>query len=146
MVIKAIFEMLDNCKLSPVPSGIANSAQRGILEYAYGHHYCNCLPVDDPAAWKSSVSLPGSEADNGLFIQAIPNPASTWVSFDFTLPVHINKAVLQISDAYGRNITSFDLTQKKGKQVWDIRDMKKGVYLYSLKAGSVSKNGKLIIK
>jgi hypothetical protein len=127
-------------------SGKAALMAKGILEYAYGHHYCNCLPVDDPAAWKSSVSLPGSEADNGLFIQAIPNPASTWVSFDFMLPVHINEAVLQITDVHGIGITAFVLTAKQGKQVWDIRDVKKGVYLYTLKAGAMSKNGKLIIQ
>ncbi len=35
--------------------------------------------------------------------------------------------------------------RKQSQQVWDIRDVKKGVYLYNLKAGTMSKNGKLII-
>jgi len=35
--------------------------------------------------------------------------------------------------------------RNQGQQVWDIRDMKKGVYLYTLKAGAITKNGKLII-
>jgi hypothetical protein len=96
-------------------------------------------------AWKSTAMMPGSDVGNGLSIQAVPNPASTWVSFDFSLPVHIDEAFLQITDVHGRNITSFILKDKKGKQVWDVRDMKKGVYLYSLKAGTMSKNGKLII-
>jgi len=126
-------------------SGKAAMMARGILEYAYGHHFCNCLPVDDPAAWKSTFMMPGSDVDNGLSIQAAPNPASTWVAFNYTLPVHVKEAVLQITDVHGRSITSFVITTKQGQQVWDIRDMKKGVYLYTLKAGTMSKNGKLII-
>jgi hypothetical protein len=126
-------------------SGKAAMMAKGILEYAYGYHYCNCLPVDDPAAWKSTFMMPGSDVDNGLSIQAVPNPASTWVAFNFTLPVHVNEAVLQITDVHGKSLTSFVITAKQGQQVWDIRDMKKGVYLYTLKAGTMSKNGKLII-
>jgi hypothetical protein len=125
--------------------GKAALMARGILEYAYDHHYCNCLPVDDPAAWKSTFMMPGSDVDNGLSIQAVPNPASTWVAFNFALPVHVNEAVLQITDVHGRSITSFAITVNQGQQVWDIRDMKKGVYLYTLKAGAITKNGKLII-
>jgi hypothetical protein len=127
-------------------SGKAALMARGILEYAYGYHFCNCLPVDDPAAWKSTAAMPGSDVDNGLSIQAVPNPASTWVAFNFTLPVHVNEAVLQITDVHGKSITSFVINTKQGQQVWDIRDVKKGVYLYTLKAGAMSKNGKLIIQ
>jgi hypothetical protein len=126
-------------------TGKAALMARGILEYAYGYHFCNCLPVDDPASWKSTAMMPGSDVDNGLSIQAAPNPASTWVAFNFTLPVHVNEAVLQITDVHGRNITSFVINTKQGQQVWDIRDVLKGVYLYNLKAGTMSKSGKLII-
>ncbi len=103
-------------------------------------------------AWIFEIALPDTvnsiavlEPGNGLSIQAVPNPASTWVAFNYTLPVHVNEAVLQITDVHGRAITSFVITTKQGQQVWDIRDMKKGVYLYTLKAGAMSKNGKLII-
>jgi hypothetical protein len=74
-----------------------------------------------------------------------PNPASSWVAFDFTLPVHVNEAILQITDAQGRNVVSFTLKVKQGQQLWDIREVKKGTYFYNLKANGQSKNGKLII-
>jgi hypothetical protein len=127
-------------------SGRAAMMARGILEYAYGHHYCNCLPVDDSEAWKSTALMPGSDVDKGLFIQAAPNPASTWVAFNYTLPVHVNEAVLHITDVLGKSIASFILTAKQGQQVWDIRSVNKGIYLYNLKAGAMNKNGKLIIQ
>lgn len=126
-------------------SGKAALIAKGLLEFAYDHHYCNCLPVDDAGALKSAVAMPTNDLDNGLVIKASPNPASTWVAFDFTLPVHANEAVLQISDAHGRSITAFVIKVKQGQQLWDIRDVKKGVYLYTLKAGAISKHGKLII-
>jgi hypothetical protein len=125
--------------------GTAGTQAKGILEYAYGYHYCNCLPVDDPAAWKSVATMPVVEVDNGLSIQAVPNPASTWVAFNYTLPVHVNEAVLHITDVRGRSITSFILSATQGQQVWDTRDIQKGVYLYTIKAGAMSKNGKLIV-
>jgi hypothetical protein len=30
-------------------------------------------------AWKSAAVIPGSKVDNGLSIQAVPNPAGNWV-------------------------------------------------------------------
>ena len=126
-------------------NGKAVLMAKGILEYAHDYHYCNCLPVDDAGALKSAVAMPGNEIDNGLVIKASPNPASSWVAFDYTLPVHANEAVLQISDVHGRSIIAFVITAKQGQQLWDIRDVKKGVYLYTLKTGAISKHGKLII-
>ncbi|MDP3463520.1 MAG: T9SS type A sorting domain-containing protein [Bacteroidales bacterium] len=52
---------------------------------------------------------------------------------------------LQITDAQGRNVTSFALKAEQGQQLWDIREVKKGTYFYILKAGNQSKSGKLII-
>ena len=43
-------------------------------------------------------------------------------------------------------IETLTVTTKQGQQLWDIRDVKKGVYLYTLKTGAISKNGKLIIQ
>jgi hypothetical protein len=33
----------------------------------------------------------------------------------------------------------------QGQQLWDIRDVKKGIYFYILKTGNQSKSGKLVI-
>lgn len=148
---RSIFE-LDSTELALIigfaenSSGKASLLSRNLLEYAYGHHYANCLPVDDTAAWKSTEAIPGSkEIDNGLLITAAPNPASSWVAFDYTLPVQVEEAVLQITDAQGRNVISFALKTKQGQQLWDIREVKKGTYFYNLKANGQSKSGKLII-
>jgi len=126
--------------------GKAAVISKGILEFAYGYHYCNCLPVNDSSNMKSSNAFAGTnETDNGLLIEATPNPARTWVAFNYKLPVFATEAVLRITDVSGKTITTFTLNSKQGQQVWDIRNIEKGVYLYTLKAESLSKSGKLII-
>ncbi len=127
--------------------GKASLMAQGILESAYGYHFCNCLPVSDSSAWKSSaVSKIPVEKDNGLFIEATPNPASSWVAFDYKLPSYAGDAILEITDIKGSIISTFSLTNKCEQQVWDIRGIDKGVYLYTLKVGATIKSGKLIIK
>jgi hypothetical protein len=86
------------------------------------------------------------EADNGMYITVMPNPASTWAAFEYKLPAQAQEALLQITDTQGKNVTSFALKAKQGQQLWDIRDVKKGTYFYILKAGNQSKSGKLIIQ
>ncbi len=78
-------------------------------------------------------------------ITVVPNPAKDWGAFNYTLPENATSGVIVISDASGREVASMPVSGKQGQQVWDIRDVKKGVYLYTLKAGAMSKNGKLII-
>ncbi|RLD50672.1 MAG: hypothetical protein DRJ05_19350 [Bacteroidetes bacterium] len=127
--------------------GKASMAAKGLLEYAYGYNYCDCLPVNDTSAWKSSVVDPFAvTGESNLFIEATPNPASTWVAFDYELPVYATGALLQVSGMNGKAIVSFRLSGKQGQKVWDIRDVEKGVYLYTLKVGSTNKSGKLIVE
>jgi hypothetical protein len=125
----------------------AGTQAKGILEFAYGYHFCNCLPVSDSLGMKSSpVFNESGIQNNGLLINATPNPAKTWVAFNYRLPVYASEAVLQVTDMKGNTVTAFTLTSKQGQQVWDIRDVEKGVYIYTLKIGTLSKSGKLIVK
>ncbi len=127
-------------------SNLTGLAQ-GILNFAYGHNYCECPPVSDTTVWKNSnidqVYKPG---ESTLFIQASPNPANTWVAFNYKLPTHTGNTVLRVTDVNGKNIASFTFIAKQGQYVWDIRDVERGVYLYTLRAGNLSRSGKLIIE
>ena len=117
-----------------------------MIEFAYGFHYCNCLPSDSSTLKSSPAMKLDKTIDNGLFIEATPNPANTWVAFDYKLPVYAGEAILQVSDIKGNWIVSFTLTSKQGQQVWDVRDIQKGAYLYILQVGNLRKSGKLIIE
>ena len=79
-------------------------------------------------------------------IIAIPNPASTWVAFDYRLALSDTEGTITISDISGRAIEEIKVTGNQGQKVWDIRRIKQGVYIYTLNAGGLTKSGKLIIK
>ena len=128
-------------------NGKAAVAAQGILEFAYGYEYCNCLPVGDSSVWKSYGIVPVTQSyESGLFVEAKPNPAKTWVAFDYKLPVYVSEATLQITNIMGKAIVAFTLKTKQGQKVWDTRKIEKGMYIYTIKTGSVSKSGKLIIE
>ena len=82
----------------------------------------------------------------GLEITAKPNPADTWVVFTYHLPYNTPSAMITISDVQGQIIDVIHVRGIQGQKVWDIRHIKSGVYIYKLKAGNISQNGKLIIK
>lgn len=56
--------------------GTAGAQAKGILEFAYGHHYCNCIEGDN-ASYKSSSNI-NYDAFSKVFgpdIEVKPNPA-----------------------------------------------------------------------
>jgi len=127
-------------------TGTARTVARGILNFGYGYNYCDCLPADSSTIKSSVIGLNKHETDSGLYISAKPNPADTWVAFDYKLPSYIERAVLTITDIEGRVITSFSINTKNGQKIWDARKIESGAYFYALEAGSIRKSGKLIIK
>jgi hypothetical protein len=126
-------------------TGMASLMARAILEYGQGYHFGKCLPDADQALYKSGI-INTNAYDNGLLITANPNPANEWVAFNYNLPVTANGAELLVSDMQGRLVISFRVSGSQGQQVWDTRQVEKGVYVYTLKAGTVSKQGKLVIQ
>jgi hypothetical protein len=129
-------------------SGDARMQARNILEYAYGYHYCDCPALPDSIGLKISSNLNYGNfiKAKGIEINATPNPASTWVAFDYRLALKDTEGTITISDVSGRVIEAIKVTGHQGQKVWDIRRIKQGVYIYTLYAGGLSKSGKLIIK
>ena len=126
-------------------TAMASLMARAMLEYGQGYHFDKCLPEDDQALYKSGTTGSG-KFDTGVSVTANPNPAHTWVAFDYSLPVTISAAELLVTDIQGRLVVSFRVSGSQGQQVWDTRQVEKGVYVYTLKAGTVSKQGKLVIQ
>ena len=121
---------------------VANARQQG-----YGYDYCNCPPNADTLAWKSSAPVYNKKsAETGLGIVASPNPAKTWVAFNYSLPLGTQNALIEISDMHGRIIATFDINTKISQKVWDIREVERGIYLFRITTGAQSEGGKLIIE
>lgn len=140
MEVDYLVDLADNS------SGTAKTGARGILEYAYGYHYCDCLSGDSSGLKSTVIAFDKAEQDNGLSIEAKPNPADDWVAFNYIIPSYIDEAVLIITDIEGREIVKFRIDTERGQQLWDARKVKSGIYLYTLEAGINIKSGKLIIK
>ena len=126
-------------------SGRAAMQTRAMLEYGKGYHFAKCLPEADQTSFKSGI-INTTSSENGISVAANPNPANAWVAFEYNLPFNVSEGELLVIDMHGRIIASFKVTGSSGQQVWDTRQIEKGIYVYTLKAGNASKQGKLVIQ
>nr|NQU91133.1 T9SS type A sorting domain-containing protein [Bacteroidota bacterium] len=149
---RTIFELSETelasvIDLAEYGTGSAKTSAQGILEFAYGYDYCNCPDLPENIQLKSSTIDMGDMAKaRGLEISSEPNPADTWVAFDYTLPLSETQGTVEITDNLGRIIHTVDIMQQQGQFVLDIRNYKAGIYYYTLKCGSLQQTGKLIVK
>jgi hypothetical protein len=127
--------------------GTGGAQARGILESAYAYNFCNCLNVSDTSGYKSSSSFSKDSFNQafGVEIDVKPNPASDWVSFNYTLPDSELEGLIKISDVNGKIIETFTVTGLQGQKVWDTRKTDSGIYFYTFTVNGISKSGKLVI-
>ncbi len=69
-----------------------------------------------------------------------------YVAFDYELPFYTNKGIIKITDITGKILVIIPIVDSIGQKIWDMRNIKSGVYLYILEAGGTTKSGKLIIQ
>ena len=81
----------------------------------------------------------------GLRIYAELNPATTWVAFDYELPVDNNQAMIIIKNTEGKQIATFKINNGYGQKVWDTRSLKSGTYIYEFVSGELKQTGKIVI-
>lgn len=128
-------------------TGTAGAQAKGILEFAYGYHFCNCLNVSDSTGFKSSEMINPEDFARayGLEVTTEPNPASEWVAFNYTLPYDKSEGTIKIIDTKGAFVTSFKVIGLQGQKVWDTRKLNSGVYFYTLSVGEFTRSGKIVI-
>jgi hypothetical protein len=127
-------------------TGLAGMQARNTLAFVYGNDYCDC-PVEVEEGLKTKlVVIPPLHKLHEPKIEASPNPANSWVSFDYQLAGKAETALLEITDTQGRQVHRIELRNKTGQYVWDTRHISPGLYYYTLKTGQASKTGKLVIE
>lgn len=125
--------------------GKAGSMARAMLEYGGYNHYSHCPELN--ASWtKQSKPVTQNKGDAGLRLTVKPNPASTWVAFDYELPSGISEATLTLSDTKGTTLETIYLTCNRGQWVWDARKTGSGVYFYRIQVGNRSASGKFVVR
>ncbi len=126
---------------------IAGAKAKGILEFVFGDNYCNCLNNAEPDGTKSNGIINPDDFVKayGVNINTEPNPAIDWVAFNYSLPYEKPKAVIKIVDVNGKQIETFNINGMEGQKIWDTRDVKPGVYFYTLSTGEFNNSGKIVI-
>jgi len=81
---------------------------------------------------------------NPIKVTVSPNPAKAWTTFTFKLPLGIEKVSGLITDSRGKIIHAFECNGNQ-HYVWDTRNLKNGLYLYTIRAGNKTKSGKIIV-
>lgn len=76
-----------------------------------------------------------------------PNPASTWVAFNYDLQAAPDQAELLVRDAVGRVVYRRTLQATVHQQLWDTREIASGAYTVELlNAGRELRTEKLIVQ
>jgi len=139
-------EVAELAMIADSSKSIAGAQARNILEAGYGYHFYNCPNLNDTSAYKGGIIL--AEALNQISdmkISVKPNPAGQWAAFDYILPEGQSIATITITDLAGKTIEVLQVSGQQGQKLWDTRQIKAGVYLYTLKTAGFSKTGKLTI-
>jgi len=128
-------------------TGGARSTAQNILTYAENSHFCDCMHSDDSTNSKMGGTSLGNSLNRiyGLEITATPNPARVYVAFNYQLPDNNPESIISITDMAGKEIQHFAVSGNQGQYVWDIRNVKSGVYIYTLTSCGLQKTGKVVI-
>ena len=94
----------------------------------------------------------GSAIDDSLMNKALgftasvsPNPATTWTTVDYTLPVGTSRALFTVANTLGITVMSAELGGERGQKVLDLRGLDTGVYVYNIRCGELTVTGRLVI-
>ncbi|HPT14418.1 MAG TPA: T9SS type A sorting domain-containing protein [Bacteroidales bacterium] len=126
-------------------TGIASTQAKGILEFMTGTPYCNCVRYNDVT--KHSIVNPSTvvELPSEIKISVAPNPATTWITFEYALPEKLTSVTVTITDNTGRKIETLTLTGRQRQKVLDTRRYASGAYIYQCKQDK-EVSGKFIIR
>lgn len=79
-------------------------------------------------------------------VNVMPNPASTFTSFEWDLKSFDKNATLTIYDQVGKLLLTKEINTNQGQWVWDTKNYGNGVYVYILKSDKLILNsGKVVI-
>ena len=81
----------------------------------------------------------------GLSVSAKPNPATTWVAIDFTLPGDAKAATVEIINSLGEKVMQSQLNGNVGQKVLDLRELANGVYTITILCGEYYQTEKLVV-
>jgi len=99
----------------------------------------------DPCSSSYGIAM-GERHEKGISTEPLPNPSSDKVKITFTLPDGITKGVLDLYNANGQKVKSFQIDNRFGYILLDNTQLSSGLYYYNIVAnGSISATQKLVL-
>ncbi len=138
-------------EIAEYSTGVPKRMAQSILEATSQRHFADCpiAPYPDLEGGKGSLSgaidleLYGKAM--GLDVEAKPNPATTWVAINFTLPGDAKNATLTLTNSLGVKVASYSLNGHEGQKVLDLREFANGVYTCTIACGEFLQTKKIVI-
>ena len=128
---------------NPETQGDYNCTNAPLLEHGYKNwwvlHITDIFNYDDPTGIEEQPKVVP------LQMKVHPNPATTWVAIDYTLPNGNVKAELSIFNAMGIRVKQLELEGNEGQKVLDLRELSNGVYTITVLCGEYYLTEKLVI-
>ena len=120
---------------------------RNILSYAYNYNYINCIDINDTTFLKSEYSSRFNALINvfGPKMTITPNPAKSWVAMNYQMLDDDDVGYVRITDISGKPVHSFNVYGKQGQEVWDIRWINPGIYIYNFISDRITVSGKIVV-
>ena len=134
----AIAERTTLTGIADVGDYVASVEAQSLLNDAYGETYFPTITLPDLGG-QQGMMAPSPNTGNAAFrhvLEVAPNPAKEKATFRYRLPDSAEKGRLVVTTADGRTVQVFDLKELTGRIIWDTAPMEKGIYLYSLWAGT----------
>lgn len=128
--------------------GTAAIMAQSIMESVYGINEFTCPQVDFSKGDRGTTFSYSNEDLSkamGLTCSTNPNPATTWVNVNFTLPNDADRATLIVSNALGIKVAEYEIVGNTGQKVLDLRALANGVYTCTLICGKYQCTNKLVI-
>lgn len=144
-------EFADVEEIAENSTGIPQRMAQNILEATAQRRFADCPTVPQPVP-EGGRGFTTGEINPELYGQAMglrvevkPNPATTWVVINFTLPGNAKKATLILTNSLGVKVASYSLNEHEGQKVLDLRDFDSGVYTCTVVCDEYYQTQKIVI-
>ena len=109
-------------------------------------HSCPTMPEDDGGdRGRGGFTETSLNKALGFTVSVSPNPATTWATVMYSLPVDATKASFNLTNAVGITVATYDLPGNEAQKVLDLRGLADGVYTYNVRCGKYLQTGKMVI-
>ncbi len=131
--------------------GLPQRMAQNILEATSQRRFADCpiAPYPDLEGGRSAsngvIDLEMYGKAMGLSVEVKPNPATTWVAINFTLPGNAKNATLILTNSLGVKVASYSLNEHEGQKVLDLRDFASGVYTCTVVCDEYYQTQKIVI-